>query len=377
MGIQTQLLNTVGSVGGIGNAASTLASVLTGAPSTWQATIRQASFRGIPFAVLAADTAFGRRKAVHRYPQRDGVWSEDLGREARLYHVEGFLLENDAVYHGGPVLGQRDRIIRAFEMPEDGELVHPTLGRVYVSGLQAQCRERWDAGRYFELKLTFIEAGEQRFPQIGASTGNLLTQALGALGLSNVADFLAKTAGILQYGASIISTSVSMALSWYTQALGLIHDVKRFYGSISTLVNSVEALFSGDSTSTTTLANPRSSKSVVAGSFGRYFGGANAGYSATTAQRIAPTTVAQLIANDAAARTALDTAGNYVERDRQRDRRHADGDNQAIQPGGAGLARRGVEHVSTDLAGGRGRGLRSDHADFRRRHHRRGQHRER
>ena len=131
---QAQILNVIGSLGGVGNAAAALASTLTGgAPGAWQAAIRQASYKGVPFGVFTADTQFGRKNAVHSYPQRDGVWIEDLGRKARLLHLNAFLIENSVVYGGGPVNLQRQLFIAAFEGEGDGELVHPTLGRVKVA----------------------------------------------------------------------------------------------------------------------------------------------------------------------------------------------------------------------------------------------------
>ncbi len=46
----------------------------------WEEHLHQASFRGVPFAVLEADGLFGRRQAVHEYPYRETAWVEDMGR---------------------------------------------------------------------------------------------------------------------------------------------------------------------------------------------------------------------------------------------------------------------------------------------------------
>jgi prophage DNA circulation protein len=289
---QAQILNVIGSLGGVGNAAAALASTLTGgAPGAWMAAIRQASYKGVPFGVFTADTQFGRKTAVHSYPQRDGVWIEDLGRKARLLHLNAFLIENSAVYGGGPVNLQRERFIGACEADGDGELVHPTLGRIRVGLVGGECHERWDGGRYFELNLTFIEQGDRQFPLTATSTGNALTAALNALGLASVSAFVNDTAAALRFGSSVIAANVDAALGWYTGAVGLVHDVKRFFGSVSTLVNST---------------------STATGSYGRFFGGSNTGFAPTRVVRTGPTTVDQLIATDAAARTALDQAGSAL-----------------------------------------------------------------
>lgn len=180
---QAKVLNAIGSIGGAASALSNLAGALGGGlPGSWRSALRQASYKGVPFGVFGGELTFGRRNAVHQYPQRDGVWVEDLGRNARLYHLSAFLVEGSAKYGGGGVVGQRDRLIKAFETAGDGELVHPTLGRVKVSALEAHCLERWDAGRFFEVTLTFVEAGERKYPTTVTSTADALSAA--AQGLS-------------------------------------------------------------------------------------------------------------------------------------------------------------------------------------------------
>ena len=39
-----------------------------------------ASFRGVPFKVIAAQVKKGRHSAIHEYPYVDGGWPEDMGR---------------------------------------------------------------------------------------------------------------------------------------------------------------------------------------------------------------------------------------------------------------------------------------------------------
>ena len=279
---QANVLNAIGSIGGVAAAASKLAGALGGAlPGEWRSALRQASYKGVPFGVFGGELTFGRRNAVHQYPQRDGVWAEDLGRNARLYHLSAFLVEDSAKYGGGGVVGQRDRLIKAFETAGDGELVHPTLGRVKVSALEAHCLERWDTGRFFEVSMTFIEAGERKYPAAVTSTGDAISAAAQGLGVASLLAFVRDTASAIKMGAAIVQQAVSTALGWYVAAVNLVHDVKRFFGAVSTL----------------------------SGSFGRLFGGGNSGYSATTKSIRQPSSVDQLIRNDAAARTVVTKAG--------------------------------------------------------------------
>ena len=58
----------------------------------WSDQLRPASFRGVPFVVLAGTVSAGRRLARHEYPQRDIPYMEDMGRRAREYKVEGSII---------------------------------------------------------------------------------------------------------------------------------------------------------------------------------------------------------------------------------------------------------------------------------------------
>lgn len=95
----------------------------------WSERLHPASFRGVPFAVLAADGVFGRRQAIHEYPYRDTAWIEDLGRATRSLTIRGFLIQSSGLYNAPDVMTQRDSLIAACEMPDAGTLVHSTLGQ--------------------------------------------------------------------------------------------------------------------------------------------------------------------------------------------------------------------------------------------------------
>ncbi len=131
----------------------------------WEENLHPASFRGVPFAVTAGDSQFGRRQAVHEYPMRDRVWVEDLGRGARRITLQGFIVQGSRIYRAGDVLSQRDNLVAACEMPGSGTLTHPTLGELTVSipdgGLRL--REGVDQGGSFSFTLTCIEGGLKAF----------------------------------------------------------------------------------------------------------------------------------------------------------------------------------------------------------------------
>lgn len=252
---------------------------------TWVLQLQQASFRGVPFGVLKADGSFGRRVAIHEYPFRDKPYVEDLGRATRRITILGFLVSNSLIYGGGDVKAQREKMIGAAETKDAGALVHPTLGQLNVSLLNVAITEKWDAEHYFECVFTFVESGERVFPSIATATGDATLAAAGVADAGASADFLSSAVGDLAYGASVVDQVVSTSLKWAAPALALVRDA----------------------TNLSHLA------SVLPGTFGRYFGGANIGglnllgdtgnliYSATLS-------VSSLITDGAAARALVSAA---------------------------------------------------------------------
>jgi prophage DNA circulation protein len=125
---------------------------------TWRENLRQASFRNIPFKVDTAETSGGRRIVTHEYPNRNTPYSENLGRKAREYQIQAYVI-------GDNYQDLRDRLLDAIELrSEPGVLVHPTLGTLKV--LCKDYRLRYDNHEggleYFDL--TFVEAGENVNP---------------------------------------------------------------------------------------------------------------------------------------------------------------------------------------------------------------------
>lgn len=124
---------------------------------SWLDSYRTASFRGIEFKVEGHDASFGRRQVTHEFPQRDEPYTEDLGRRAREFDVDAYLVGDDYP-------SQRNQLIAAAETAGPGELVHPYLGNMQVVCTGLRLRENNRDTRMCKLRLTFIEAGEAKFP---------------------------------------------------------------------------------------------------------------------------------------------------------------------------------------------------------------------
>ena len=209
---------------------------------SWTDQLAAASFRNVPFVVLEEGGEFGRRNAIHEYPYRDTPWVEDMGRAARRLTVIGFLLEPGAV-------ALRDRMIAAAEQPNDGQLVHPTLGTLTVSLLNFSVHAHKDRGGYFEIRFQFIEAGVRKFPTVTIATENNVT-AMAAKADQASANAYATTGNtLIVYGVNASDAAQTVSNGWGASAL----------------------LAASDATSLTNMVG------TLSGSFGRYFGGRSLG----------------------------------------------------------------------------------------------------
>lgn len=123
----------------------------------WRDQLRQASFKGIEFFVEDHDAEVGRRLSINEYPFRDEPYTEDLGRSARRYNVNGYVI-------GDNYITQRNLILDAVEAGGAGTLVHPYLGSKNVICESARLRETQSEGGFAIISMVFVEAGKKQFP---------------------------------------------------------------------------------------------------------------------------------------------------------------------------------------------------------------------
>lgn len=124
-----------------------------------------ASFRGVKFWVESSDVSAGRRTVTHQFPQRDKPYTEDLGRAAREYNIEAFVLGDDC-------LEQAKKLQEALEKPGAATLVHPELGELQVVANASASMSFSQQKRTVRFSLSFVEAGLNAFPNDeGASQG--------------------------------------------------------------------------------------------------------------------------------------------------------------------------------------------------------------
>ena len=132
---------------------------------TWREQLKTgASFRGVPFATVDAEARVGRRSVPHEYPQRDLPYVEDLGRRARVFVVEAYVIGDD-------YMARRDALMEAIEQPGAGELVHPRWGTLQVAVQDyVSVKESTREGGVARFSISFIESGQNTFPKTTQDT---------------------------------------------------------------------------------------------------------------------------------------------------------------------------------------------------------------
>ncbi|MGN6105104.1 MAG: DNA circularization protein [Kofleriaceae bacterium] len=114
-----------------------------------------ASFRGVAFLVESAERGGGRRTVLHEFPLRDDPFVEDLGRKARPFRIDGYVIGDD-------YLSQRDALLAALEdTAGPGELVHPYHGVIRAICTTLSVRESRADGGMATFAIEFAETPAQ------------------------------------------------------------------------------------------------------------------------------------------------------------------------------------------------------------------------
>lgn len=110
-----------------------------------------ATFRNVPFWVDTGAQGGGRNVAKHEFPgSEDPPYTEDLGRKARTFSVEGYVL-------GAEYETARDNLLTALEQEGPGELVHPYHGTRRVAVETFTVRQERGAGGRATFSIEFSE----------------------------------------------------------------------------------------------------------------------------------------------------------------------------------------------------------------------------
>ena len=143
----------------------------------WRDRYQAASFRGAIFHVETEQRHGGRRTVVHEYPKRNVPYSEDMGRSAVRFSVQGYLI-------GPDYLDRKDALIAALEQDGPGtlRLPLPYQGQdMEVMVVQYGITESRERGGMCGVDMDFVEAGKPGFSDVSTVTQAVVTKAAAAL----------------------------------------------------------------------------------------------------------------------------------------------------------------------------------------------------
>lgn len=201
--------------------------------SPWRQSLRQGSFRGVPFFTKSTSSDQGRRTATHEYPLRDLPFVEDLGLKGRSFTLEAYVIGID-------YMGLRDQLITALEQSGPGELVHPYRGTLNVALTSpARITESADEGGMARFSLTFTQVDNNTQPSFRPDTPALVGTAADTANVALNADF-GKKFNITKMADFIATNAASMA----NAALNAISAVSSFSktGPLAELLNSATTI---------------------------------------------------------------------------------------------------------------------------------------
>lgn len=202
-----------------------------------------ASFRGVAFFVDSSQRSGGRRTVEHEFPFRDDPFVEDLGRRARSFAVEGYVLGDD-------YLTQRDALLAALEdQAGPGELVHPYYGAKRVICKDCSVRESRADGGIAMFVLEFCETPTQApVPTAEVdSTGDVSAKA-DAAEIAMDAEFVGKydPAGLPAFSLASAETALKSAAASLSAKLAPIvsstQELAQLNGQVALLTAEASSL---------------------------------------------------------------------------------------------------------------------------------------
>jgi prophage DNA circulation protein len=193
-------------------------------------------FRGVPFRTVDAEIKVGRRNVVNEYPQRDLPYVDDLGRKARRFVVDAYVI-------GDNYFAERDALIEAFETKGSGELIHPRYGsrKVSVEG-DVSIKESPERGGMARISVTFVEDTSNTFPKSVEDTVSQLEAA------TNAADEATEAAFAEEFsveGPSVLASQAMDGLRGLTSTVaGLLQMARQVtsVGGLATIAGLVGGL---------------------------------------------------------------------------------------------------------------------------------------
>jgi len=207
-----------------------------------------ASWKGMEFQVDSSSDEFGRRGESYEYPLGEIIGYKDLGRKARKFSVEGYLI-------GGDQVAQTNAMAALAESPEPGMLVHPIYGSQLCACITLTTKADYKKeARVTRLTFEFVEASASLAPyMIGVTIAVVLSSGSNAFTASQQsATWVPATADLVN--ASTVSASLARAISpasdeaSFDAASVLSWGAEGLYTAPSTFTNITDPIAAGTAT---------------------------------------------------------------------------------------------------------------------------------
>ncbi len=213
---------------------------------TWRDDLLEASLNGVTFLYRRVSSRGGRRTIPFEYPGAEDPFVEDIGRSAKKFQVDAFLL-------GDFYNVSRNDLIAVLETAGDLTFVHPYQGLFTVKLVgDYEIIEDDQLGRQAQIRFTLHESG-LAFPLIAVDTSvnvaNLAAAALESLEtntrfdlLGAIQDVLNSVAGAIQDVNSTlraVNGKIGATLGALDNITAAINDFEK---QLTTLLNTPQVL---------------------------------------------------------------------------------------------------------------------------------------
>ncbi len=193
------------------------------------------SFRGNEFFVDNVNSGISRRTVVHEFPGKDKPFVEDLGRGARRFTINAYVL-------GPEYMVARDNLRIAIEdNPGPGELIHPYWGTMQVTVVgEVRIRETPREGGLARITFQVVEAGDElafALPDLTAIVEAAAEVAIEA----EIDDFVTfwEVVGFIAAIAQAAIDAVNAVTSAINQIKGYVNAVMAVVDAIGEAIESV------------------------------------------------------------------------------------------------------------------------------------------
>ena len=192
--------------------------------------MQDASFRGVTFYVDSHEAKGGRRKARHEYPGSDIPDVEDMGANAWDYRLTAYCIGDD--YDK-----KRDELLAALNQPDPAWLVHPWLGRLWVTSESWTVTESIDKGGYCAIQITFWPTREDE--AAAAAATDAVDQASDAAG---------KFGDLVESGFDLLEMSADGFAAFKSVVQGKLETLRQIISVATvplTMIQSVQGMITG------------------------------------------------------------------------------------------------------------------------------------